>query len=210
MPAMTFVGNGLDRRVVGEHRVVVDLARDGDRSARRPRAAPGAAGSSRSRGAAGTPRRRRRAGRAPAVSTFSACAWSPTVCAVWAPRARFGHRLERLALVRRVALDRLDEVRDQVVAAAELHVHLRPRVLRPVPQPDEAVVHEDEDSPRTTTATTAITIPATITPEAYPAARPDENRPDAGRFDRGLGPPGHAGREARAARRIARGRGAAG
>ena len=59
-------------------------------------------------------------------------------------RARVRDRLERLALVRGVALDRLDEVRDQVVAAAELDVDLRPGVLGAVAQPDEPVVHHDE------------------------------------------------------------------
>ena len=64
-------------------------------------------------------------------------------------RARPGLRdlLERRALVLRVALDRLDEVRDQVVAAAELDVDLRPGVVDAVPQPDEPVVEDDEREP---------------------------------------------------------------
>jgi len=44
-----------------------------------------------------------------------------------------------------VALDRLHQVRDQVVAPLELDVDLRPGVVDPVPQPDQAVVAEDED-----------------------------------------------------------------
>ena len=59
--------------------------------------------------------------------------------------ARGGDGLERLALVGGVALDRLDEVRDQVVALAELDVDLGPRVLGAVPQPDELVEHRDDD-----------------------------------------------------------------
>ena len=42
--------------------------------------------------------------------------------------------------MRGVALDRLDEVRDQVPAPLQLHLDLRPRVVDAVPQPDEAVV----------------------------------------------------------------------
>ena len=53
-------------------------------------------------------------------------------------------RFERRLLVGGVALDRLDQVRDQVVPALELHADLRPRVVDPVPQPDEAVVPGDE------------------------------------------------------------------
>src|SRR4051812_7399805 len=49
------------------------------------------------------------------------------------------HRLEGLALVGGVALDGLDQVRDEVVAPLELHVDLRPGVLHLVPQLDEAV-----------------------------------------------------------------------
>ena len=60
--------------------------------------------------------------------------------------------LQGFFLVRGVALDRLDEVRDEVVAALELHVHLRKGVLHRLTQPDEAVVNahrpqadDDED-----------------------------------------------------------------
>src|ERR671934_155255 len=59
--------------------------------------------------------------------------------------ARLRYLLEGAALVGGVALDRLDEVRDQVVAAPQLDVDLRPRVLGAVPQPDELVVHPDDD-----------------------------------------------------------------
>src|SRR5205085_3758951 len=50
-----------------------------------------------------------------------------------------GDLLEDLALVRGVSLDRLHEVRDQVVAAPELDVDLRPGVVDAVPRPDEPV-----------------------------------------------------------------------
>ena len=57
--------------------------------------------------------------------------------------ARLDHRLERLALVLDVALHRLDQVRNQVVAALELHVDLRERVLEAVAQRDQPVVDRD-------------------------------------------------------------------
>ena len=44
-------------------------------------------------------------------------------------RTRLRHGLEGLALVRRVALHGLDEVRDQVPAPLELHLDLRPCVV---------------------------------------------------------------------------------
>ena len=82
-----------------------------------------------------------------AVSAFSACAWSATPSASWA-RVRAAVTSSNVAtLVRGVALHGLDEVRDQVVAAAELHVDLRPRVLGAVAQPDEPVVEDDEREP---------------------------------------------------------------
>ena len=57
--------------------------------------------------------------------------------------ARLGDGLEGAALVRRIALDRLDEVRDQVVAPLELHLDLGPRVVDAVALLDEAVVERD-------------------------------------------------------------------
>ena len=53
-------------------------------------------------------------------------------------------RVERLALVGGVALDGLDEVGDQVEAALELNVDLRPGVLDLVAPADQAVVGGDE------------------------------------------------------------------
>ena len=50
--------------------------------------------------------------------------------------------------MRRVALHRLHEVGDEVIAAAELDVDLRPRVLDAVPQADELVVERDDDDPQ--------------------------------------------------------------
>ena len=51
--------------------------------------------------------------------------------------------VEGAALVGRVALHRLDEVRDQVVAPPQLDVDLGPAVLGAVAQPDEPVVDRD-------------------------------------------------------------------
>src|SRR5690606_2788625 len=50
------------------------------------------------------------------------------------------HRLERLAFVLHVALDRLDQPRDQVVAPFQLHVDLGERVGVGVAQAHEAIV----------------------------------------------------------------------
>src|SRR5215470_3093855 len=55
------------------------------------------------------------------------------------------HRIERPPLVRRVALDRLDEVRHEIGAALELDVHVRPRRLRALRQGHQAVVADDDE-----------------------------------------------------------------
>jgi hypothetical protein len=52
--------------------------------------------------------------------------------------------LERLTFVGGVALDGLDEVRDQVPPPLQLDLDLRPGVVDAVPQPDEAVVQDDQ------------------------------------------------------------------
>src|SRR5690606_24644278 len=65
--------------------------------------------------------------------------------------ARSDDRFEGLALVLHVALRRLHEVRDEVVATLELHVDLRERVLVAVPEPHEGVVqthHPSDDEQR--------------------------------------------------------------
>src|SRR5581483_10869727 len=72
-------------------------------------------------------------------------------------RAGPGDLLEHLALVGRVALDRLDQVRDEVVPPPELGVDVRPRVVDELAARDEAVVghhghqgddhHDAEDDP---------------------------------------------------------------
>src|SRR5439155_1767392 len=56
---------------------------------------------------------------------------------------------ERRDDVRREGLDRLDEVRHEVGAPLELDVDVRPRLVRPLAQPDELVVAADdqEDEP---------------------------------------------------------------
>ena len=63
------------------------------------------------------------------------------------PGAGLRHGLERLALVSRVALHGLDEVGDQVPAPLELDLDLRPRVVDSVPLLDEAVVEQNEEQP---------------------------------------------------------------
>ena len=78
----------------------------------------------------------------------SACAASAGSLRLLRAGARLGHGLERPALVRRVALHRLDEVRDEVPAPLELHLDLRPGVVDAVPQPDEPVVERDEQERR--------------------------------------------------------------
>ena len=55
-----------------------------------------------------------------------------------------GHRLERAALVADIALDGVDQVGDQVVAALELDVDLGPGFLGPVSRRDQPVVGQDE------------------------------------------------------------------
>ena len=57
--------------------------------------------------------------------------------------ARRGDGFERLALVLDVAFGRLDEIRNQVVAALELHVNLRVGVFVAVAHRDQLVVDAD-------------------------------------------------------------------
>ena len=59
-------------------------------------------------------------------------------------RARLGHLLEGRALVRGIALDRLDEVGDEVAAPLQLDIHLRPAVVHAVAEPDQPVVGEHD------------------------------------------------------------------
>ena len=53
--------------------------------------------------------------------------------------------------MRRITLDRFDQIRDQVVAPFQLNIDLGPGVVHPVPQFDQAVVdandrqHQDDD-----------------------------------------------------------------
>ena len=56
---------------------------------------------------------------------------------------RLDHGLERAALVAHVAFDGLDQIRNQVVAARELHVDLRESVTHAVARAHEIVVHRD-------------------------------------------------------------------
>jgi len=59
------------------------------------------------------------------------------------PAARRHERLERAALVAGVALHDGDDVGNEVVAALELHVDIRPGVVAQLAQPNQAVKGED-------------------------------------------------------------------
>ena len=54
--------------------------------------------------------------------------------------ASLGNLLERAAFVGSIAFDGLDEVRDEVETALQLHVDLRPGVIHHVAELDEVVV----------------------------------------------------------------------
>ena len=76
--------------------------------------------------------------------------------------AGLDHGVERLALVGGVALDGLDEVGDEVEAALELDVDLRPGVLDLVAPPDQAVVGGDQRRRSAAPPATAMTMRATV------------------------------------------------
>ena len=87
------------------------------------------------------------------------------------PGGARGHRasardvLEHLLLVGGVALDRLDQVRDQVVSTPELGVDVRPRVLDEGLLRDEPVVRDDggdRDDARSAASRTTIQIHTTL------------------------------------------------
>jgi hypothetical protein len=56
---------------------------------------------------------------------------------------RLDHFVERAALVRGVALYRLDQVGNEVVPLPQLHVHVGKGPIDPLPHGDEAVVDRD-------------------------------------------------------------------
>jgi len=58
---------------------------------------------------------------------------------------RLGDLVEDAALVGGVALDGLDQVGNQVMAALELDVDVRKRLLDPLPECDQPVVGEREE-----------------------------------------------------------------
>ena len=60
-------------------------------------------------------------------------------------RTGFDDRGQRAAFMGHVTLGGFDEVRDEVVTALQLHVHLGEGVLEAVPQPDEGVVDADQE-----------------------------------------------------------------
>src|SRR6476659_1515851 len=136
-------GEGLDRVVVGQHGVVVDLPGDRD-----PVLGLGKLALQLPEVLVGLQLRVRLGDREQpaerlAQDPLGLGRLGGRTCAL-RRGARLGDRLERAALVRRVALDGLDEVRDQVVPTLELDLDLGPRVLDPVPQPDESVVEDDQ------------------------------------------------------------------
>src|SRR2546423_15579031 len=59
--------------------------------------------------------------------------------------ARFGALLEDRGFMCRVALDRFDEVRDEVMSPLELDVDVRPGLLHTLAERDEPVVGRDEE-----------------------------------------------------------------
>ena len=61
--------------------------------------------------------------------------------------ARLGGPHEHLLLVGGVALDGLDQVGDEIVAALELDVDAAPGFVDPVAAPDDRVPDEDPDEP---------------------------------------------------------------
>ena len=82
---------------------------------------------------------------------FSAAACCAGPCAAIAAFRALHHLFEGAALVGGISLDRLDQVRDQVVAQLELHVDVGEGLADPLPHGDELVVdhddpqHEDDD-----------------------------------------------------------------
>ncbi len=136
-------GERLDRVVEREHRVVVDLPRDGDpvlRPGQLVLELPEVLVRLQLRIGLGD---REEAAERRAEDPFRGRGLGGPLRPLGV-RARLGHGLERAALVLRVAAHRLDEVRDQVPAPLELHLDLRPRVVDAVPQPDEPVVEHDQ------------------------------------------------------------------
>ena len=62
--------------------------------------------------------------------------------------AQRGERLLRRGFVIAVTLHRIDEIRDQIVAALELNIDLAPALLDALAQFDEAVVDRDDPAHR--------------------------------------------------------------
>ena len=57
---------------------------------------------------------------------------------------RLDHRCQRPLFITGVALDRLDNVGDQIVPALELNVDIAPRAVTPHPQRNEVVVDRNQ------------------------------------------------------------------
>ena len=96
------------------------------------------------------------AGRA-RTSAGSPPGWFPRRLRREQPRSRVGDVLEDAFFVRGVALHRLDQVRDQIVAALDLVLHLRPLRLDRLFLRRELVVRAARTAPIATKAITACT-----------------------------------------------------
>jgi hypothetical protein len=88
---------------------------------------------------------------------------------------RLDHVVEGATLMRGVALHRLDQVRDQIVALLELHVDIGKRLVDALAQRDEAIVggkrkkHEDDDDAENDPAGRhGKTLTTKITPRGSP------------------------------------------
>ena len=57
--------------------------------------------------------------------------------------ARSGHFLKHAGLMRGIALDRIDEIRNQIVAALELHIDIAPGLAHAIAQGHKAVKQRD-------------------------------------------------------------------
>jgi len=136
----------LSGRVVGKDGIVVELASEGD-------SALGIAELllqvkellTRSQGRIGLRNRKEALQRvAEEVLGFRLCRWSLRPhCA----DSSLSHGLEGLSLVDGVSLDRLNEIRHQVVTALELDSDLAPRIIHAVSGLDQPVVSEDQNQP---------------------------------------------------------------
>ncbi len=64
-------------------------------------------------------------------------------------RAERGYRFEGRALVVCILVDRLDDLRNQVVATLQLHIDIAPRGIDAIPVTYQSVVQERDDGSQT-------------------------------------------------------------